>query len=202
MKKFLTFLCAVMLVLGMVGSASAVPMTWTDTINFTPDILIPPTYSYYHNIADNGFESYFMNSATGNDQVFSYDLSISLYDDNVGTSYTFWGQTYTLPDGPESASIWTAGGIYTNNITLQTYTNSGTLLEMLGIVDIYADGTLNVYISSNYGDFYLDSSTLTAYGDNGDCAPCNPVPEPSTLLLMGIGLLGLVGYNRKRSKKS
>lgn len=27
------------------------------------------------------------------------------------------------------------------------------------------------------------------------------VPEPSTLLLMGIGLLGLVGYNRKRSGK-
>jgi len=30
----------------------------------------------------------------------------------------------------------------------------------------------------------------------------NPVPEPSTILLMGIGLLGLVGYSRKRSKKS
>jgi len=29
-----------------------------------------------------------------------------------------------------------------------------------------------------------------------------PVPEPSTILLMGIGLLGLVGYSRKRSKKS
>ena len=31
----------------------------------------------------------------------------------------------------------------------------------------------------------------------------HPVPEPSTILLMGTGLLGLVGYNRKRfSKKS
>ncbi|MGB3212100.1 MAG: PEP-CTERM sorting domain-containing protein [Desulforhopalus sp.] len=30
----------------------------------------------------------------------------------------------------------------------------------------------------------------------------DPVPEPSTVLLMGAGLLGLVGYSRKRSRKT
>jgi hypothetical protein len=30
----------------------------------------------------------------------------------------------------------------------------------------------------------------------------DPVPEPSTLLLMGADILGLVGYNRKRSSKN
>ena len=37
----------------------------------------------------------------------------------------------------------------------------------------------------------------------GQVSATNPVPEPSTLLLMGVGLLGLAGYSRKRfSKKS
>ena len=45
------------------------------------------------------------------------------------------------------------------------------------------------------GGVSLDRGTWTA-------APTNvPVPEPSTLLLLGGGLLGLVGFGRKRMKK-
>lgn len=60
-------------------------------------------------------------------------------------------------------------------------------------------------------DFTRDSSTSTlsllggAYEDVAGvgiiAGGAAPVPEPGTMLLMGTGLLGLVGYNRKRSSK-
>lgn len=41
--------------------------------------------------------------------------------------------------------------------------------------------------------------TLTVSSRNGTAS--TPVPEPATMLVMGLGLAGLVGYNRKRSSK-
>ncbi len=47
------------------------------------------------------------------------------------------------------------------------------------------------------------SSELLAVGSNGDGCDSNgngaaPVPEPSTILLMGAGLLGLVAVGRRK----
>ena len=78
------------------------------------------------------------------------------------------------------------------------------------------DGFTNVLVASMLGltantthhltlaiadssDYVWDSGVFLG---TGSFTPNNPVPEPSTILLMGIGLLGLVGYSRKRSKKS
>ena len=48
-------------------------------------------------------------------------------------------------------------------------------------------------VSSDW--FGFDDMTIGTYEQ---VIPNNPVPEPSTILLVGLGLLGIVGYSRKR----
>jgi hypothetical protein len=40
----------------------------------------------------------------------------------------------------------------------------------------------------------------TVFADNGT-NNIFPVPEPATLLLLGIGMVGLAGFGRKKNKK-
>ena len=183
MKKFLLFLCAVMLVFGMVGSAMAIPTTWTDTQDWNPDQYIGwyASFDYSLDIGNDGFVGLLDG---GDDCVTSYSLTVALHDDGGR-----W-------DGAEIAFIDQPGligdGFYDFSYSSQTYGWS-----VAGLIDITVDGTLNVSIDSCWGDFYLDSSTVVAQGDNGAA----PVPEPSTILLLGLGLIGMVGYGRKRFSK-
>ncbi|HEY7489841.1 MAG TPA: PEP-CTERM sorting domain-containing protein [Candidatus Tectomicrobia bacterium] len=72
-----------------------------------------------------------------------------------------------------------------------TFVITGSLLNLT--VDpalVQDDGLLQVTLLRSKGDFLFNSSTLVAHA-----------PEPSTLFLLGSGLVGLVGMNLRRRQQ-
>lgn len=164
----------------MVGVAGAVPMTWTDSEDWNPDHYVSwfSEYDFTLDISDDGFVGIFEG---GDDIVFGYSLTVDIFDDG--------GRR----DRGEIAYI-DQPGIFGDGFYNFSYTSQTLGWSLAGIVSLNLNGELNVTVDSWYGDFYLDAASVTAWGDDGTA----PVPEPSTILLMGVGLVGLVGVGRKR----
>ncbi len=210
MKKFLTFLCAVTLVLGLMGTASATTFFWDDVlpgggytyINETQTMVfeVQTQYNPYDSgdgvwssggtgtIIDWTFTAVFDDAVDeivdgGWDEEWGSSFRIGLFDDGTAT----YVRTGTNDLGQNT-------GIFSAQWSAVTSSNAGGLnppgpwYAVLDLTRVTYEGTP-----------YTSSGTVTGAVGND---PPAPVPEPSTILLMGIGLLGLVGYSRKRSKKS
>jgi membrane protein involved in colicin uptake len=64
-------------------------------------------------------------------------------------------------------------------------------LGLSSLVKLNADGTLFVQVTSLLGDFVIGNSTLSVIAKDVS------VPESSSLMLFGLGLLGLGVMRRK-----
>ncbi len=111
-------------------------------------------------------------------EILTGELTIYLRDDERDTLNPF---TWEFGGGIAEDGSWDIGAI-----------NTGSYRYNLD-VDYLADGRFVVKVGSLFGDFYIESSKLEI--------TYNAVPEPSVLLLLGAGLIGLAVF-RKRLKRA
>ena len=166
---------------GLAGTANAafVPATWTDTYDVGTGIAIgggsSSQYSYFHDLAFDGFK-------VGSDLVTNFLLTIDLYDDQSR-------------DAIEIAYVDIAG--LTGDKLVFSFGDSAYAgWSIAGILELNLLGSLGVTITSITGDFVFGGSQLVANGFTSS------VPEPSTLALLGLGLLGVAAGARRKAKQA
>ncbi len=115
------------------------------------------------------------------DPIFSYD-----------PDYNFWGPAYLASYDSYSGSI--PLGVY----------DAGEAIKVTMMLTVKASGC--AYETGAFA-YFGDPGDLSGGGINGisgelhSGSPANPIPEPSSMLLFGAGLVGIAGARLKKEKK-
>lgn len=191
MKKTLaTIACLATLTLGT--SALATPFQISETtVDFSAlGVGLYTWDSYASNVFDLDEGEYF-------DFTFGeFHYPLALAGGNVEFEVSFTAPELANPSGVGTfavGSIWifSARGLSFGDPIIADYSYNGN-----------TGGQLQLDFNDIDFDIQFGSSDfITGRITNLADATVAPVPEPGTMLLFGAGLLGLVGYNRKRSNK-
>ena len=195
MKKLLVFLCAIALVFNMAGSASAIPIDF--------DIASDSSVTL-SNVSTLGWTSISADIVADLD-----DVSFFLGD---GASYTFDFFTIEVEGFGLGEADVEATLAFDEPLGFEvTGSGSGGWFTIFGIISggylTWADMPQTFTLTNgDYFDVDFEDVLIAGLGNTTTVsaavtAHAAPVPEPSTVMLVGTGLLGIIAFGRKRFDK-
>jgi len=198
MKKLTVLLCSLALVFSLTGIAGAISIPscvgddcFKDVVRFGScdlGLLLSGSgeYSWEHRTPSD-FEVPFDTVQSATLEIFA--TFVNEDESSVLAEGTLLG---TLNNATWSWSSWRIEGSSYNVAPI--FSAGWTNGDIFDVTLAYDEGFTRFFGCEIPGHLYLASSVLEICYENGTA----PVPEPSTILLMGAGLLGLVAVGRRK----
>ncbi len=125
-------------------------------------------------------------------------FTLSHISGGTATDDNLWdhnGSMVTVLDSDYNSSGWVDGVTY--NFTLN-YTSTGFSIDIDGN-QIFAQS--GAFDAGKFGFYNFSQEQVQYQGfEEETVPPIDPVPEPTTMLLFGTGLVGLIGLKRRKRK--